>query len=78
MIDLYWEYKVAGYNSIGFWCLYDGGLFVACVNPRRLDDGFVFSLTRNSASNGVGHCDLPELDDAKRFLEAQYVLSRGE
>ena len=73
MADLYWEYK----NDVAHWYLYDNGLFVTCLNTSRTDDGFVFSGFC-LIDTGIGQCNLPELDDAKRFIEAQYVLEQSK
>jgi len=72
MVDMHWTFK----PDVSHWYLYADGLFVTCLNSIRLDDGFVFS-SFSPIATGIGRADLPELDDAKRFIESQYLLSRG-
>ena len=72
MVDLHWTFK----PDVHHWYLYDNGLFVTCLNTSRTDDGFVFSSFCH-IDTGIGQADLPELDDVKRFIESQYLLSRG-
>ena len=73
MVDLHWTFK----PDVSHWYLYADGLFVTCLNSIRLDDGFVFS-SFSPIDTGIGRADLPELDDAKRFIEAQYVLEQSK
>jgi len=72
--ELVWSWKES--EMFQQWFLYSADLkFVGAVTSHRINGEFRYALEKLAT---LDVCPVETIEEAKRFVEAQYILMRGE